>query len=272
VWLTQLRRGWPNLRAGVSFSAGGSIFHQSERLERPSITSSYHPEGWQTFFHEEYMRYAVDAPGLWGVFVGNMFDSGAAKVSVDALALSPASSPALSPADGGIDDRGLVTFDRKDRKDAFWLYKANWNPSEPFVRIAGSRLDGRTERRQTIHVYSNLPEVELFVGGRSQGRRSGEHGIFVWESIGMRPGINRIEARATGSAPDRATINISTTPATYSTPAATPSAPPATATTTQPAPTSVSVAGPVAGTNTVPATGSVSGSVANTAPVATDME
>ncbi|MDR1670987.1 MAG: DUF4982 domain-containing protein [Alistipes sp.] len=233
IWLEQLRSGWPTLRAGLSFAAGGSIFHQSERLERPSLTSSYHPEGWQTFFHEEYMRYAVDAPSLWGVFVGNMFDSGAAKTAPDALALSPAGSA----AGGGVDDRGLVTFDRKDRKDAFWLYKAVWNDTEPFVRIAGSRLDSRTERRQTIRVYSNLPEVELFIGGRSQGHRTGDRGIFVWESVAMRTGLNRIEARATGATggvkSDRTSITISNTAATHSQPststAGTSSVPPGTA-------------------------------------------
>ncbi|MDR2894888.1 MAG: glycoside hydrolase family 2 protein [Alistipes sp.] len=195
MWLMQLRRGWPNLRAGISYGAGASIFHQSEQLERPSPAGNFHPEGWQTFFHEQYVRNAVDEPGLWGVFVGNMFDSGAAK----AIGATPGISAASSPAAGGaIDDRGLVTFDRKDRKDAFWLYKANWNISEPFVHIAGARLGGRSERNQTIHVYSNLPEVELFVGGRSQGRRTGEKGIFVWEDLEMRTGVNRLEARATG--------------------------------------------------------------------------
>ncbi len=192
-WLASLKKGWPDLRAGISYSAGASIFHQSEMLERPLLTSNYHPEGWQTFFHEQYMRYAVDAPGLWGVFVGYMFDSGAAKVASGALAASPADGG------GGVDDRGLVTFDRKDRKDSFWLYKANWNRTEPFVHIVGSRLDGRTNRRQMIRVYSNLPEVELFMGGKSLGRATGEYGIFVWNDINMRTGVNRLEARATGA-------------------------------------------------------------------------
>ncbi|MDR2911781.1 MAG: glycoside hydrolase family 2 protein [Alistipes sp.] len=187
-WLEQLKKGWPDLRAGISYSAGASIFQQSDRLERPSPASSYHPEGWQTFFHEEYMRYAVDAPGLWGVFVGNMFDSGAAKGPSGALTSVPTGEA------GVIDDRGLVTFDRKDRKDAFWIYKANWNDSEPFVHIAGSRLETRYEHRQTVCVYSNLAEVELFVGGRSVGRRSGERGVFTWENVSLRTGVNRIEA------------------------------------------------------------------------------
>jgi beta-galactosidase len=191
-WLEQLRGGWPDLRAGISYSAGASIFQQSERLEKPSFSSNYHPEGWQTFFHGEYMRYAVDAPGLWGVFVGDMFDSGAAKETSTALV-------GVQTGEAGIDDSGLVTFDRKDRKDAFWVYKAAWNASEPFVRIAGSRLDIRYEHRQTIRVYSNLTEVELFMGGRSQGRRTGEKGVFTWENVSMRTGLNRLEARGTGA-------------------------------------------------------------------------
>ncbi len=205
LWLDQLRTGWPDLRAGISYGAGASILHQSERLERPLPTDSYHPEGWQTFFHEEYVRHAVDAPGLWGVFVANMFDTAEAKV--------PSGSPTASASAGvgvgmAIDDRGLVTFDRKDRKDAFWLYKALWNTSEPFVRIAGSRLDGRTDRRQTIRVYSNRPEVELFVGGRSQGRHTGERGVFVWNDVNLRQGVNRLEARAEGSSPHRVSITV----------------------------------------------------------------
>jgi beta-galactosidase len=208
MWLTQLASGWPDLRAGISYSAGGSIFHQSERLERPSPTDPFHPEGWQTFFHDEYMRLAVDAPGLWGVFVGNMFDSGAAKSQAGATALSPAGTPA---SDGGIDDRGLVTFDRKDRKDAFWLYKAVWNPRDPFVRIAGTRLDNRSERRQKIRVYSNQGEVELLVNGRSQGTRTPTRGTFVWEDVALRTGANRVEARSTGGVFHRTSITISST-------------------------------------------------------------
>ncbi len=224
LWLDQLRTGWPYLRAGISYGAGASILHQSERLERPSSTDGYHPEGWQTFFHEEYVRYAVDAPGLWGVFVANMFDTGEAKVPPGSLTASVAAGVGVG---GAIDDRGLVTFDRKDRKDAFWLYKALWNTSDPFVRIAGSRLDGRSERRQTIRVYSNRGEVELFVGGRSQGRHTGERGVFVWSDVNLRPGLNRLEARAEGTAPHRISITLTPSATTSQQPeAAPPVAPP----------------------------------------------
>jgi beta-galactosidase len=195
VWMEQMRTNWPDLPAGLSYSAGASIIHQSDMLEKPVVLGSHHPENWQTWFHEEYMRNAVDAPQFWGVFVGNMFDFGAAR---------------RTWGDGkGTNDHGLVTFDRKDRKDAFYLYKANWNHTDPFVYITGKRLDTRTSRTQTIKVYSNQPEVELFVGNRSMGKRTGDHGIFTWENIDLRGGINRLEARADG-ATDRASLNINT--------------------------------------------------------------
>jgi beta-galactosidase len=138
------------------------------------------------------LKNAVNAPQFWGVFVGSLFDFGAARYPW---------------GDGkGTNDHGLVTF---DRKDAYYLYKANWNTSEPFVYIADKRLDTRTSRTQTIKVYSNQPEVELFVGNRSVGKCTGEYGIFIWDNVELRGGINRLEAR-TGVATDRSSVNVDT--------------------------------------------------------------
>ncbi len=118
-WLTELSRNWGHLRAGISYGAPGSIFERSERLQKPDIDSGRHPENWQTFVHKEYLRLAVDAPQLWGVFVGNMFDFGSAKAPRNGL---------TGGSGGGfsIDERGRVTFDRKYRKAAFRLYKSAW--------------------------------------------------------------------------------------------------------------------------------------------------
>ncbi len=195
LWMEQLRRNFPQLPAGLSYSAGASILHQSEKLEKTVVLSNHHPENWQTHFHEQYMKYAVGAPQFWGVFVGNMFDFGAAR---------------RTWGDGkGTNDHGLVTFDRKDRKDAYYLYKANWNTAEPFVYITNKRLDTRTNRSQTIKVYSNQQEVELFIGNRSAGKRTGECGIFTWENVELKGGVNRLEA-CSELATDRASINVDT--------------------------------------------------------------
>ena len=87
-------------------------------------------------------------------------------------------------------------LDRKYRKDAFYFYKANWNPDEPFVYIAERRWDRRVKRTQTLKVYSNAPEVEMLLNGVSLGKRSGVNGVFTWENVTMAEGMNDLEARS----------------------------------------------------------------------------
>ena len=182
VWLKQLQANWSNLNSGLSYGAGASIYHQDDSLYRPDYLGNWHPERWQSYLHEQYYSFAKNAPFLWGVFIANMFDYGAA---------------GREWGDGtGVDDRGLVTFDRKYRKDAFYFYKANWNPDEPFVYIAERRWDRRVKRTQTLKVYSNAPEVEMLLNGVSLGKRSGVNGVFTWENVTMAEGMNELEARS----------------------------------------------------------------------------
>lgn len=114
-----------SLCSGITYGAGASIYHQEDSLYRPNYLGNWHPERWQTSLHEQYFPLVDASPFLWGWFVANMFDYGAA---------------GRDWGEGtGIDDRGLVTFDRKYRKDAFYFYKANWNKAEPMVYIAQKR-------------------------------------------------------------------------------------------------------------------------------------
>ncbi len=88
-----------------------------------------------------------------------------------------------------------MTFDRRVRKDAFYFYKANWNTSESFVHLADSRVEERFSRVQTVRVFSNGSDVELFVNGASQGLRSNDGlGRFEWKEVTLRPGENLVEA------------------------------------------------------------------------------
>jgi len=193
VWKEMMKRKWSTMKYGVSYAAGGSIFQQDETLARPVMLSNRHPEGWHTYFHERYFLNAACDSTIWSVWVGNMFDFGAV---------------GRQWGDGkGTNDYGLVTFDRKDRKDAYYLYKANWNESEPFIYIAEKRRDTRSSRKQTVKIYSNQDEVELLVNNRSVGTRTGEHGVFVWEDVELRSGINRLEARS-GWASDKTVLNV----------------------------------------------------------------
>ena len=182
VWLDQLREKWSDLRSGISYGAGGSIHHQEDSLSRPQYMSSWHPERWQTHFHESYYKNTQNNPMLFGTFVGNMFDYGATGRSWGEA--------------NGINDLGLVTFDRRYKKDAYYLYKANWNKKDPFVYITESRWNQRNDPNQDIKIYSNCREVELFVNGISMGMKSGDNGVFRWNDILFKDGISRIEANA----------------------------------------------------------------------------
>ena len=193
VWLDQLRTNWGSLCSGISYGAGASIYHQDDSLYRPDYLGNWHPERWQTYLHEQYYPYIDGSPFLWGWFVANMFDYGAA---------------GRNWGEGtGVDDRGLVTFDRKYRKDAFYFYKANWNRAEPMVWIAEKRWNRRPRTTQTVRVYSNADQVELWLNGASLGVKTGTNGTFVWEGVEMRRGANRLQARTNAGA-DEATVYI----------------------------------------------------------------
>lgn len=193
LWISQLQANWGSLCSGISYGAGASIYHQEDSLYRPAYHGNWHPERWQTYLHEQYYPYVESSPFFWGWFVANIFDYGAA---------------GRTWGEGtGIDDRGLVTFDRKYRKDAFYFYKANWNKAEPMVYIAEKRWNQRGKTTQAVRVYSNGEQVELLLNGASLGAKTGTNGTFVWENVEMRPGANTLEARS-GGLTDRATVTI----------------------------------------------------------------
>ncbi len=171
AWLDELKKKNPNIKVGISeYGAGASIYHQQEELKQPNPFSWWHPENWQTYYHIESWKIISSRPFVWGSFVWNMFDFGAAH-------RTEGDRP-------GINDKGLVTFDRKVRKDAFYFYKANWNKSEPVLYIAGKRCDRRTSNVQTIMAFTNQPEVELFVNGKSYGKvKADECCIVKWENV-----------------------------------------------------------------------------------------
>ena len=181
VWLKQLTRDWKQLKSAIGeYGAGGALLHQSDSLTRPGPRDTWHPERWQTHYHERFYDILKKYPAIWGSFVHSMFDYG---------------SPNFRGGDTpGVSDFGLVTYDRQKKKDAFYFYKANWNRAEPFVHIAEKRWNERADRVQTLKVFSNQPEVELVVNGISQGQKTGTNGVFVWERVELQPGENTVEA------------------------------------------------------------------------------
>jgi beta-galactosidase len=195
IWLAQLTRNWKELKSAVGeYGAGGSILHQTDTLRRPDPRERLHPERWQTRYHETVYPILTQYPSLWGSFIHSMFDFGQVNYR-------GGDTP-------GVNNFGLVSYNRKEKKDAFYFYKANWNSTDSFVHIAEKRWDERLSLIQTVTAYSNLPEAELFVNGISQGKRAGvKNSIFRWENVSMQEGVNRLEVVA-GDRVDRVQITI----------------------------------------------------------------
>ncbi len=172
----------PELRIGISeYGAGASIYHQPDSLKRTSPASYWHPENWQTFYHIENWKIISARPFVWGSFVWNMFDFGAAH-------RREGDRP-------GINDKGLVTFDRRVKKDAYYFYKANWNP-EPMLHLAEKRCTERVALLQNFMVFTNAGEVELWVNGCRIGRqRPDEYKMVVWKDVPMQKGENHIRVQ-----------------------------------------------------------------------------
>lgn len=184
-FLDATHKNHPELRIGVSeYGAGASIYHQQDSLVKTSPTSWWHPENWQTFYHIENWKVISERPFVWGSFVWNMFDFGAAH-------RTEGDRP-------GINDKGLVTFDRKVKKDAFYFYKANWNKEEKFVYLANKRNKQVSAPQQTFTVFTNTKGAELIVNGKSVGKQnSDKFATIVWDNITIQNGANTIKVIST---------------------------------------------------------------------------
>ncbi len=164
---------------GVSeYGAGASINHHQQGMTKgPVTTSKWHPEEWQAIVHEANYKQIKEANFVWGSFVWNMFDF--------------ASAGRKEGEQLGTNDKGLVTYDRKTRKDAFYFYKANWNP-EPMVYITSRRHLVRDTAFTDVKAYSNCSKVELLVNGKSLGNTTEDNHVFIWKNIQLIPGKNKI--------------------------------------------------------------------------------
>ncbi len=170
---------------GMCFSEYGAGANIAQHEENPADTdpgSQWHPEEWQAIVHEAAWKQFNSHPFIWGTFAWNMFDFCVAQ-----------------RREGGsvaLNDKGLVTFDRRTRKDAFYFYKANWS-DEPVLHINSSRFTERTNAATDVKIYSNAKTAELFVNGASQGTRENDgNGVFIWKDTKLAIGENHIEATA----------------------------------------------------------------------------
>lgn len=147
---------YPDRAIGFSeYGADANPQYQCAAPEKGDYTESY-----QALYHEHCLKMIEARPWLWATHVWNLFDF--------------AADGRDEGGKHGENQKGLVTFDRKTKKDAFYLYKAAWNKSEPFVHLCGSRYVDRTEPVTEIKVYSNQPEVALYLDGKLLASQTGQ--------------------------------------------------------------------------------------------------
>lgn len=156
LWMDFFHLVYPNRSLGFSeYGAEGMPNLHSAHPRRGD-----HSEEYQALYHEYMLRCFDRHPWLWATHVWNMFDF--------------AADARDQGGEPGMNHKGLVTFDRKTRKDSFYLYKAWWS-EEPFVHICSKRFTDRTEKDIKLKVYSNQPSVTLYANGTKLAEKSGTH-------------------------------------------------------------------------------------------------
>jgi beta-galactosidase len=182
AWADSIHAARATMPVAVSeYGAGAALTQHADNPPMPVAGGLNHPEEYQALLHEATWKQMATRPFLWGKFIWNMFDFG-----VDSR--NEGDTP-------GRNDKGMVSYDRRTKKDAFFWYKANWS-TQPFVYITGRRFDPRTTATIDIKVYSNLDSVTLTVGGVALPAKTATDHIFIWTGVALTPGPNPVDAAA----------------------------------------------------------------------------
>jgi len=169
---------YPDMPMGFSeYGADANRRFHSSSPEKGDYTEEY-----QCVYHEHMLRMIEERPWLWCTAVWNMFDF--------------AADGRDEGGEHGLNQKGLVSFDRKEKKDAFYAYKACWS-IDPFVHLCGRAFANRTGENTTVKVYTNQPEVTLYVNGQEFEKQEGSH-FFTFENIPL-SAKTEIKAVAGGS-------------------------------------------------------------------------
>lgn len=169
---------------GISeYGLGGSIRqHRCPANEGGLALGREHPEEFQAISHERNWEAIAERPYLWAKFIWVFADF-----------------QSVLRRDGdtdGINDKGMITYDRQTRKDAFYFYKANWT-DEPMLHLCSSRWTERVFPITQVKAYTNLSTVTLYVNGRKVGKAKADHlHRVVWNDVSLQVGDNLIEVRA----------------------------------------------------------------------------
>ena len=188
--LEQIRSVRPDVVYGVTeYGAGGCVTQHQQNPTMPEDTQfgRFFPEEYQSLIHEKQWNLLAGHKEYWCKLVWNLAD----------FTWSTASRGDMI----GRNHKGLVTHDRKIKKDAFFFYRANWNKKLPTLYITSRRHVERDEEITPVKIYSNCKNVELFVNGKSQGKQKNpKHATFNWSDIKLKKGENtiRVEGKFNG--------------------------------------------------------------------------
>ena len=160
-WFDKFHEKYPDKAIGVSEYGCEALNWHNSKPESGDYSEEY-----QAIYHESLICQLFTRNYLWATHCWNMFDFGA-----DARA---------EGGENGQNHKGLITFDRKYKKDSFYAYKA-WLSDEPFVHLCGKRYVDRVEDTTKVTIYSNLPEVELFANGVSLGKKTAKDHFFYFD-------------------------------------------------------------------------------------------
>ncbi len=174
-WLDNFHKVHPEICLGMSeYGCEGIITYHG-----PNPACKDYSEEYQALYHEHMAKVFDERPWIWSSHVWNMFDFGCAARNEGGVA--------------GRNNKGLVTMDRKTKKDSYYIYKAYWN-KEPMVHLCGKRYAQRAGETTQIRVYSNQPEVTLYLNGNQIDKQSADK-VFVFE-VALEDGFNVIKAEA----------------------------------------------------------------------------
>ena len=184
-WLDDFRAARPHKTIGISEYGCEAIltWHNSDPKQGD------YSEEYQAYYHENLLRIFAERPYLWATHVWNMFDFGVDGRNEGGVA--------------GRNNKGLVTYDRKIKKDSFYIYKAYWT-TDPFVHITSKRYYYRAEKTTTVKVYSNCDKVTLYVNGKEFATQEGKY-IFTFKVPLKILGATKIKA-VSGDVSDEASI------------------------------------------------------------------
>ena len=184
-WLDEFHKLHPTICLGLSeYGCEGILTYQNDKPKIKDYSETY-----QALYHEHMAKVLDERPWIWSSHVWNMFDFGCAARNEGGVS--------------GRNNKGLVTIDRKTKKDSYYIYKAYWNP-EPMVHIAGKRYAQRSGKTTEIRVYTNQEKVTLYLNGALAEEKSAVDNVAVF-TIALADGMNTLLA-ATGAVKDSAVL------------------------------------------------------------------